>query len=268
MNWIQNFVRPKIRSLVTKSNDIPDDVWQKCVACQRILHETKFTENLFVCPTCDHHGRMGAKDRCASILDEGYTFLDMPDVPQDPLKFKDKKKYTDRLKIARQKTNEKDAVLVAEGHISGQPAVVAVFDFTFMGGSMGMAVGEALIIAAEKACQNKSALIIIPASGGARMQEGILSLMQMPRSIYAISRVQKAKLPYFVILTDPTSGGVSASFAMLGDIAIAEQGAEICFTGKRVIRQTIGEKLPEGFQTAEYLKDAGTGRLCGPPPRP
>ena len=257
MSWLTDFVRPKIRSLVGMQ-DVPDNLWLKCPGCSQMLFHKELKSNRNVCHHCEHHMRLGAKDRLESLFDGGkYDLIPVPSVPTDPLKFKDSKRYTDRLKAARAKTHEDDAVLVATGKINNIPSVIGVFDFDFMGGSMGMAVGEAILTAATLAVKEKMPLIIIPSSGGARMQEGILSLMQMPRTTVAISMVKDAGIPYIVILSDPTTGGVSASFAMLGDIAISEPKAVIAFSGRRVIENTIREKLPEDFQTAEYLHAHG-----------
>ena len=218
----------------------------------------EFEENQSVCPKCDHHGRIGPAERFAALFDDdSYEILPPPSVGEDPLKFKDTKKYTDRIKAARAATGEPDAMMNAKGEIDGQTAVVSVQDFAFMGGSMGMAVGEAFIDAVKCAIKEKCPYIIFTAAGGARMQEGILSLMQMPRSTVAIQMLHDADLPYIVVLTDPTTGGVTASYAMLGDVQIAEPGALIGFAGQRVIEQTIREKLPEGFQRAEYLLEHG-----------
>jgi acetyl-CoA carboxylase carboxyl transferase subunit beta len=256
LNWLRDFVRPKIRALVKK--DVPDDLWHKCPGCEQMIFHRDLTANLRVCPQCGHHLRMGAKDRLAMLFDGGaYQRIELPKTIQDPLKFKDTKKYVDRLKDYRARTKEHDMVIVAHGKIAGIDTVVAVFDFAFMGGSMGVAAGEALVAAAQLAVLQESPLITIPASGGARMQEGILSLMQLPRSIIAVQEVKEAGLPYIVILADPTTGGVSASFAMLGDIQISEPGATIGFAGRRVIEETMREKLPADFQTAEYLYEHG-----------
>ena len=218
----------------------------------------EYEENQSVCPKCDFHGRIGPAERFAAIFDaDSFTVLPMPRVVDDPLKFKDSKKYPDRIKAARAATGEQDAMVSARGKINGHTAVVSVQDFAFMGGSMGMAVGEAFIAAAQEALKAKCPYIIFTAAGGARMQEGILSLMQMPRTTVAIQMLREAGLPYIVVLTDPTTGGVTASYAMLGDIQTAEPGALIGFAGQRVIEQTIREKLPEGFQRAEYLLDHG-----------
>ncbi|MCW8834958.1 MAG: acetyl-CoA carboxylase, carboxyltransferase subunit beta [Rhodospirillales bacterium] len=257
MNWLTNFVRPKIRGLV-KQRDLPDNLWEKCPACSQMAFHRELDANLRVCPHCGHHLRLSAKQRMDMLFDdEAYKRIELPETPVDPLKFKDRRKYADRLKETQAKLNEKDAIQVAHGTIGGVPAVVAAFDFQFMGGSMGIAVGEGIVAAARLAVVQDAALIIVPSSGGARMQEGILSLMQMARTTVAIDEVREARLPYIAVLADPTTGGVSASFAMLGDIAIAEPGAIIGFAGARVIEQTIREKLPEGFQRAEYLLEHG-----------
>ncbi|MEI8320763.1 MAG: acetyl-CoA carboxylase, carboxyltransferase subunit beta [Alphaproteobacteria bacterium] len=259
MNWITDYVRPKLQRLTAdKKPEISDNLWQKCSSCEQMLFHRDLETNLFVCHYCNYHFRLDGKKRLDYLFDEGiYTLITLPSVPTDPLKFKDSKKYTDRLKAYRDKTNRDDAILVAHGSIGKKSAVVAAFDFSFMGGSMGMAVGEGLVAAAELAIKMNFPLIIVPASGGARMQEGVLALMQMVRTTIAVQLVREAHLPLFLLLTDPTTGGVSASFAMLGDIAIAEPGATIGFTGARVIQETIREKLPAGFQTAEYLRDHG-----------
>jgi len=257
VSWLSEFVRPKIRALVG-GNDVPDNLWHKCPACEQMLFHRELEEHLHVCHACGHHLRVSAKQRLEMLFDDGaFTIVDLPAVTADPLKFRDSRRYTDRLKDAQSKSGEREAILVAHGKIKGQDAVIAAFNFSFMGGSMGQAVGAALLTAADTAVARNSALIAIPASGGARMQEGMLSLIQMPRTVIAIDRVREAGLPYFVLLTDPTTGGVSASFAMLGDIQIAEPGAMIGFAGKRVIQDTVREELPEGFQTAEYLRDHG-----------
>ncbi|WP_120498464.1 acetyl-CoA carboxylase, carboxyltransferase subunit beta [Kiloniella sp. EL199] len=256
MNWISNYVRPKIRALVQK--DTPDDLWVKSPATGQMIFKKELEKNLWVCPYSGHHMRISARKRLETLFDDGeYTLVELPKTITDPLKFKDLKKYTDRIKDANAKNEDKEAILVARGTMGGMQTVVAVFNFSYMGGSMGTAVGEGLLTAAKLAVLQEAPLLVIPASGGARMQEGILSLMQMPRSIIAVDMVKDAGLPYVVLLTDPTTGGVSASFAMLGDIAIAEPQANIGFAGKRVIEETIREKLPEGFQTAEYLLEHG-----------
>ncbi|HEY4163302.1 MAG TPA: acetyl-CoA carboxylase, carboxyltransferase subunit beta [Dongiaceae bacterium] len=257
MSWLTNFVRPKIRALVRKS-EVPDNLWDKCPACGQMIFHRELEANQRVCTQCGHHLRIGVKRRLELLFDEGqYTRIDLPKVEVDPLKFRDSKRYTDRIRDAQAKSGEQDAILVASGMIHGIETVVAAFNFDFMAGSMGTAVGEGLVKAADLAVEKHAALIAIPASGGARMQEGILSLMQMPRSVIAVDRVKEAGLPFIVLLTDPTTGGVTASFAMLGDIHVAEPGAQIGFAGQRVIEETIREKLPEGFQRAEYLLDHG-----------
>lgn len=257
MNWLTNFVKPKIQALMSKS-EVPDNLWLKCTSCGHMLFHRDLVENLSVCHHCGGHMRFDVKQRLAHLFDKGaYTLVPLAKVIADPLKFKDSKRYTDRLKESRLKSGQEDAILVAYGQVGGHPLVVSAFNFNFMGGSMGMAVGEALLTGAEMAVKSRCAYMIITASGGARMQEGILSLMQMPRTIIAIEKVKRAGLPYITLLTDPTSGGVSASFAMLGDISIAEPGAIICFAGARVIEETIRQKLPEGFQKSEYLLEHG-----------
>ncbi len=233
------------------------DLWIKCPSCQEMLFVQEYEDNLSVCPKCDHHGRIGADARLALLLDPEFDLLPQPKVEEDPLKFKDTKKYTDRLKAARAANPHEDAFVVGSGEIDGQAAVVGVQDFGFMGGSMGMAVGQAFCDAAERALGRKCAFVVVTAAGGARMQEGILSLMQMPRAIVMTRRLKQAGLPYIVILADPTTGGVTASYAMLGDVHIAEPGALIGFAGQRVIQDTIREQLPEGFQRAEYLHKHG-----------
>lgn len=257
MNWLTNLVRPKIQALMHK-NEMPDNLWDKCDACGHMIFHRDLVENSYVCHHCQNHMRMTIQGRLESLFDNKiFTKSPLPKVVSDPLKFRDSKRYTDRLKDYRQKTGNNDAIIVASGKIGGQQAVVAAFDFSFMGGSMGMAVGEGILTAADLAINTRSALIVIPASGGARMQEGALSLMQMPRTTIAVEKVQEAGLPYIVILANPTMGGVTASFAMLGDIAISEPQAIIGFAGARVIEETIRQKLPEGFQRAEYLLDHG-----------
>jgi acetyl-CoA carboxylase carboxyl transferase subunit beta len=257
MNWITNYVRPKIQALVTK-NEVPDDLWEKCSACGQMIFHRELEKNLKVCPHCGHHMRLSVRRRLELLFDEGkFQVIELPASPNDPLKFRDRKRYGERLKDAQSKSKESEAILVAHGTMDGNAVVAAAFNFAFMGGSMGVAVGEGLLAAAKLAVLQDAALLAIPASGGARMQEGILSLMQMPRSVVAVEMVKEARLPYIVILTDPTTGGVSASFAMLGDIAIAEPGAVIGFAGQRVIQETIRQTLPDGFQRAEYLLEHG-----------
>lgn len=258
MNWLTDYIRPRIRSIVGDQKEVPDNLWAKCPSCEGMLFHRDVKENLNVCYHCNHHLRITVKERLGYMFDEGkYEKIDLPKVPFDPLKFKDRKKYSDRLKESQNKTGLKDAITVAKGTIGGQKAVIAAFNFSFMGGSMGAAVGEGIVLAAETAVKEKAALIAIPSSGGARMQEGMLSLIQMPRSIIAVEMVKDAKLPYIVLLTDPTTGGVSASFAMVGDIHLAEPGSTIGFAGRRVIEETVRETLPDDFQTAEYLLEHG-----------
>jgi acetyl-CoA carboxylase carboxyl transferase subunit beta len=256
MNWLTNYVRPKIRTLLGRK-DVPENLWHKCPACEQMIFHLELEKNLRVCPHCGHHMRLPARERLATLMDEGYATIELPAVPADPLHFRDQKRYADRLKSARAETELDDAIIVAHGTIDAYRTVVAVFAFDFMGGSMGTGVGEALVAAARLAVLQEAALVVVTASGGARMQEGALSLMQMPRSTIAVQMVKEAGLPYIVVLTDPTTGGVTASFAMLGDIHLAEPGAMIGFAGARVIEQTVREKLPEGFQRAEYLHAHG-----------
>lgn len=257
MNWLTNLVRPKIKALVGAADD-GETRWSKCPACGQMIYRKELIEARHVCPNCNHHMRLPATERLDLLFDEGvYEKIPLGRSAVDPLKFRDIRRYTERLKESQTRTGESDAILVASGTIAGVPAVIAVFNFAFMGGSMGMAVGDGLLAAARLAVDKKCPLITVPASGGARMQEGILSLMQLPRTIIAVQMVKEAGLPYIVLLTDPTTGGVSASFAMLGDIAIAEPGAVIGFAGSRVIEETIRETLPDGFQRAEYLRDHG-----------
>ena len=257
MNWISNYVRPKINSLFSR-REVPENLWTKCPECGTMLFHRELSDNLFVCTSCDHHMAITPRARFAALFDGGvFTEVKVPDPVADPLHFKDQKKYPERLKAARQATGERDAMLVAEGEIARTAVVAAAQDFAFMAGSMGMHVGNAILAAAERAVQLKRPLVLFSAAGGARMQEGILSLMQMPRTTVAVQMVKEAGLPYIVVLTHPTTGGVTASYAMLGDVQIAEPNALICFAGPRVIEQTIREKLPEGFQRAEYLLDHG-----------
>jgi acetyl-CoA carboxylase carboxyl transferase subunit beta len=264
-NWLTNFVLPKIRAVVHRK-EMPDNVWRKCPGCEQMLFHRELSANLDVCRNCGHHFRIGSAARFALMFDDGVSeHIELPRVPADPLRFRDRKRYTDRLKEAQATHGAtSDAIAIAKGRIGGQPAVVAAFEFAFMGGSMGVAVGEGLVAAARAAVADEAALIVVPASGGARMQEGILSLMQLPRTILAADLVKEAGLPYIVLLTDPTTGGVSASFAMVGDIAIAEPGAVVGFAGARVIEETIREKLPDGFQRAEYLYDHGVVDMVVP----
>ena len=257
MNWISNYVRPKINSLFSR-RETPDNLWTKCPECGTMLFHRELAENQNVCTNCDHHMQFRPRERFHALFDGGvFTEIDVPQPIADPLNFRDQKKYPDRLKAAQKATGEQEAMLVAEGEMGRTPIVAAAQDFSFMGGSMGMYVGNAIVAAAERAVKLKRPLILFSAAGGARMQEGILSLMQMPRTTVAVQMLKEAGLPYIVVLTHPTTGGVTASYAMLGDIHIAEPNALICFAGPRVIQQTIGEKLPEGFQRAEYLLDHG-----------
>ncbi len=258
MNWLTDYVKPTLESLIGEKREVPEDLWTKCPNCSQMLFKKDLDKSLHVCRHCGHHMRITAKQRLGYLFDQGqYESVPIQKVPHDPLRFKDQKSYADRLKAARSKTGEHDAIQVGEGSVEGQRMVIAAFDFSFMGGSMGMYVGEGLVQGAKRALAKKLPYLVIPASGGARMQEGILSLMQMPRSIIAIQQLKEAGLPYLVLLTDPTTGGVSASFAMVGDVAIAEPRATIGFTGARVIKETIREELPEGFQTSEYLYEHG-----------
>ena len=258
MNWLSNFIRPSIRSLVGEKKDVPDNLWQKCPSCEGMLFHKELKASDNVCYHCGNHMAISVTRRLELLFDNGkFDLVKLPKVAHDPLKFKDRKKYVDRIKDTRQKTGEEDALKIAKGVIGGQKAVIAAFNFAFMGGSMGTAVGEGIVRAAQEAVDTNSALIVVPSSGGARMQEGMLSLMQMPRTIIAVDMVKEQGLPYIVLLVNPTTGGVSASFAMVGDIHIAEPGAMIGFAGRRVIEETVRETLPEDFQTAEYLLDHG-----------
>ena len=257
MNWITNYVRPTINSIFSR-REVPENLWSKCDECGTMLFHRELTDNLNVCTNCNHHMAITPRARFKALFDAGiFTEVKVPEPLTDPLSFRDQKKYTDRIKDARKVTSEKEAMLVVEGEIGRTPIVAAGQDFSFMAGSMGMYVGNAIIAAAERAVTLKRPLVLFSAAGGARMQEGILSLMQMPRTTVALQMLKEAGLPYIVVLTHPTTGGVTASYAMLGDVQIAEPGALICFAGPRVIEQTIREKLPEGFQRAEYLLDHG-----------
>ncbi len=257
MNWITNVVRPKIQGIWRK-REVPDNLWVKCPETGQMVFHRDLEANQWVVPGSGFHMKVSAPNRLKLLFDDGkYDKIDVADVPLDPLKFRDERRYTDRLKDAKAKTELDDAVLVGTGKLDELDVVAAVQDFAFMGGTLGMAAGEAIITAAETAVERKNPLIIYTAAGGARMQEGILALMQMPRTTVAIQRLCDANLPYLVVLTHPTTGGVTASYAMLGDVQIAEPGALIGFAGPRVIEQTIREKLPEGFQRAEYLLEHG-----------
>jgi acetyl-CoA carboxylase carboxyl transferase subunit beta len=256
MNWISNVVRPKIRSILKR--EVPENLWIKCPETGQLVFYKDVETNQFVIPVSNYHMRMSAGARLKSMFDNETWFdIAVPEVPVDPLKFRDERRYVDRLKDARSKTGMKDAVKLGYGKLDGIAAVIAVQDFAFMGGSLGMAAGEAMIKGLETALEKACPFVLFAASGGARMQEGILSLMQMPRTTIAVQRLREARKPYIVVLTNPTTGGVTASYAMLGDVQIAEPGALIGFAGPRVIEQTIREKLPEGFQKAEYLRDHG-----------
>jgi len=254
MSWL---TKVRERLPFVRKRETPDNLWVKCPRCQEMLFAKEYAENLYVCTACQHHGRIGADARLNQLMDTGYEVLPAPSVATDPLKFKDTKRYSDRLKQARASNPRPDAFTAAIGSIEGQSAVVGVQDFTFMGGSMGLAVGKAFCDAAQRAIDEKAGFIVVTAAGGARMQEGILSLMQMPRATVMTRRLKEAGLPYIVVLTDPTTGGVTASYAMLGDVHIAEPDALIGFAGQRVIQETIREQLPEGFQRAEYLHKHG-----------
>ncbi|MGE3894916.1 MAG: acetyl-CoA carboxylase, carboxyltransferase subunit beta, partial [Alphaproteobacteria bacterium] len=257
MSWLDRFARPKVRGFFRR-DDTPEKLWEKCPACEQMIFHRELEAQMNVCPHCGHHMRIDAKRRLALLFDDGaYQTIELPAVPADPLRFRDRKRYPDRLREAQAASGLIDAIIVGHGRMSGRQAVIAAFEFSFLGGSMGMAVGEALVAAARLAVLQQAPLIVIPASGGARMQEGVLSLMQMARTTVAIEELREAGLPYLVVMTDPTTGGVTASFVMIGDIAIAEPGATIGFAGARVIEETIRQQLPAGFQKAEYLLDHG-----------
>lgn len=256
-NWLIKFTKTKIQRSPRKK-DLDEKLWHKCQSCEHMIFYKEFANNLYVCPRCEYHERLRIKNRLSLLFDYGdYYCIELPKVPYDPLKFKDLKKYSQRLKENKSKTKDQEAAVVAYGNIDKNNTIVVAFNFDFMGGSMGIAVGEAFVTAAELALKQRSPLVLVSASGGARMQEGTLALMQMARTVVMINKLKEARLPYIVILTNPTTGGVSASLAMLGDVHIAEQGALIAFTGARVIETTIRQKLPEGFQTAEYLLEHG-----------
>ncbi len=258
MSWLTEYVRPKIRTLLGQRPDVPENLWSQCPGCQQMIFTKELEKNQRVCTHCGHHMRGTALERLEWTFDEGsYTRIELPKAPADPLGFRDQKRYAERLREARAKTGLDDALVVAHGTVGGQPAVVAAMEFGFMGGSMGAAVGEGLVAASRLALLQQSPLVVFTASGGARMQEGAVSLMQMPRTTIAAMMLREAGLPFVVVLTDPTTGGVTASFAMLGDLQIAEPGALIGFAGARVIEQTVRETLPDGFQRAEYLHEHG-----------
>ena len=266
MNWITKAVLPKIKALV-QASDVPDNLWIKCPSCTQMLFHKDYEQAYHCCATCGHHAPLPPNKRFELLFDpESYSHIEWEIGEDDPLKFKDSKRYPDRLKATRTKTGQPDAISVAKGTMGGMAVVMAAFDFRFMGGSMGRAVGDGLLKASDMAVQHSAALIVVPSSGGARMQEGILSLMQLPRSILAVDQVREVGLPYIVLLTHPTTGGVTASFAMLGDIQLAEPGAIIGFAGRRVIEETVREKLPDNFQTAEYLQDHGMVDMVVPRP--
>ena len=257
MNWLTNFVKPRLSSLV-KRKQVPEKLWNNCLSCGNMIHHKDLNENLRVCINCDYHFKMSAEDRIKLFFETNqYNEIDLDNISDDPLNFKDKKKYKDRLKEYRKKTKRKDAYILINGRIKEKEIVMGIMNFEFMGGSMGRAVGGSIVKGAKIAIEKKLPYIVITSSGGARMQEGIISLMQMPRTIAAVDLLNENNIPYIVILTEPTTGGVTASFAMLGDITIAEKGATIGFAGKRVIQDTIREELPIDFQKAEYLKDHG-----------
>lgn len=257
MNWITNYVRPRINSMLGR-REVPENLWIKCPETGEMVFHKDLEENKWVIPASGYHMKMPAKARLTDLFDGGqFEALQQPKVAQDPLKFRDSKKYTDRLRDSRVKTDQEDTIVAGVGTVQGLKLVAVVHEFNFMGGSLGIAAGEAIVKAFERAIKEKCPLVMFPASGGARMQEGILSLMQLPRTTVAVDMLKEAGQPYIVVLTNPTTGGVTASYAMLGDLHIAEPGAEICFAGKRVIEQTIREKLPEGFQTSEYLLEHG-----------
>ena len=257
MNWIKETVLPKFKAFV-KIKEPEEVLWVKCKSCSQMIFHKEFSSNHNVCKTCGYHDNLSARERIEFLLDkDSIENITIPKPKLDPLNFKDKKKYSDRIKDAQSRTKLDDSLLVSFGLIEKTPVILACFDFAFMAGSMGRYVGDGLILASEEAIKRKCPLIVVPSSGGARMQEGIFSLMQMPRSTIAINKIKKAKLPYIVLHANPTTGGVTASFAMLGDVHIAEPGAIIGFAGRRVIAETVKEKLPEDFQTAEYLKSHG-----------
>lgn len=257
MNWITNYVRPRINSMLGR-RETPENLWIKCPETGEMVFHKDLEENKWVIPASGFHMKMPAKARLEDLFDGGvYEALVQPKVAQDPLKFRDSKKYSDRLRDSRVKTEQEDTILAGVGKLKGLKIVAIVHEFQFMGGSLGIAAGEAIVKAFERAISERCPVVMFPASGGARMQEGILSLMQLPRTTVVVNMLKEAGMPYIVVLTNPTTGGVTASYAMLGDVHIAEPGAEICFAGKRVIEQTIREKLPEGFQTSEYLLEHG-----------
>lgn len=259
MSWLQKLLPPRIKSTPgARKQAMPEGLWIKCASCEAVLYRTDLVKNLMVCPKCSHHARVPARERIEQLLDpEGRFEIGSEVLPVDSLKFKDQKKYTERLAQALEETGETDALVVMQGNIAGVPVVLAAFEFEFMGGSMGSVVGERFVRGARVAYENRVPLVAIPASGGARMQEGVFSLFQMAKTTAVLQELAKARLPFVSVLTDPTMGGVSASFAFVADIVIAEPNALIGFAGPRVIEQTVREKLPEGFQRAEFLRDKG-----------
>ena len=258
MSWFQKILPPKIKRRVEARKSMPEGLWSKCPACNEVLYRADLESNLEVCPKCGHHHRIGARQRLAMLLDaEGQHEIGAQVTPLDPLKFKDSKKYPDRLKEAQTGTTETDALVVISGSVKAVPVVAAAFEFKFMGGSMGSVVGERFVQGVEAAIESNSAFVCFSASGGARMQEGLFSLMQMAKTSAALTQLSRNRLPFISVLTDPTMGGVSASFAMLGDLIVAEPNALIGFAGPRVIEQTVRETLPEGFQRAEFLQEKG-----------
>ena len=258
MNWITNYVRPRINSMLGRRPEVPENLWIKCPETGEMVFHKDLEDNKWVIPASGYHMKMPAKARLVDLFDNAeYEALVQPKVAQDPLKFRDSKKYTDRLRDSRLKTEQEDTIVAGVGKVRGLKLVAVVHEFNFMGGSLGIAAGEAIVKAFERAISEKCPLVMFPASGGARMQEGILSLMQLPRTTVAVDMLKEAGQPYIVVLTNPTTGGVTASYAMLGDVHIAEPGALIGFAGPRVIEQTIREKLPAGFQRAEYLAEHG-----------
>lgn len=259
MSWLQKLLPPKIkRDTGGPKKVVPEGLWSKCDACEAVLYRADLEQNLFVCPKCSHHARISARERLNFLLDaEGRFEVGAEIVPVDSLKFKDTRRYTERLDVARKETDEDDALVVMQGSINSLPVVVAAFEFRFLGGSMGSVVGERFVRGAQVCIEQRVPLICFTASGGARMQEGLFSLMQMSKTCAALTQLSAEKLPFISVLTDPTMGGVSASFALIGDIVLAEPGALIGFAGPRVIEQTVRETLPEGFQRAEFLLDHG-----------
>ena len=259
MNWLKNFVPPKLRKLVGGQREIPENLWHKCPNCDAVIYRAEFEKNLNVCPKCNHHGRISARKRADIILDANDKLEILNNItPVDMLSFKDKEKYKDKLISTQKKTGEKDAMLVFKGSINKIPVLTCIFEYSFFGGSMGSVVGEKFSLAVKKCIEEKRPLICFSASGGARMQESLFSLFQMAKTSAALNALSNERIPYISVLTDPTMGGVSASLAMLGDINIAEPNALIGFAGPRVIEQTVGEKLPAGFQRSEFLQEHGT----------